>query len=128
MDVMENLNIFRKHLVKYSILKYSEKNSQIQVLFKIICQIPEYQNPFLLVSFCFRMPAAVPAENGAAAPGVPKTELQELQIKQQTVVDDVKSERMVDFEIAITSFFFFYFLFFDSPWIVPDECWRYAKR
>lgn len=31
------------------------------------------------------MPAAVPAENGA---GVPKTELQELQLKQQQVVDE----------------------------------------
>lgn len=33
------------------------------------------------------MPAAVPAENGG---GAPKTELQELQLKSQQVVDEVR--------------------------------------
>lgn len=34
------------------------------------------------------MPAAVPAENGG---GAPKTELQELQLKSQQVVDEVSN-------------------------------------
>lgn len=71
------------------------------------------------------MPAAPTSDNG-----VPRTELQELQVKSQQVTDEVINSHKTcisggkQYNLITNELLSFYF----SHWKVRDACWRYVKR
>jgi len=76
--------------------------------------------------------AAMSPDGGAPQPAVPKTELQELQMKAGEVTDEVSYVYFYSSLLSINVYIYLNKIFFAiynySHLKVPEECWLYVKR